>query len=580
MLNNYSNERQPPNSKPKRERKNVSFDILAAPASDAPTIRKLAAAAASDAPTIRKHVSRSKSEGPVLNLKASRARDAFIKHNNDREIGGRVKLAEGHIIEARNVDALQFFSTHHDYRRGKIREDYIPTFPKGDELYKNSTLTPGAEFQKAMYDDVVGLYCVNAKNEPVTIEMIGNYREAGVSEQLLINLSKMKITQPLPIQCFLIPFLLNCPDQDIVASAPTGSGKTIAVMLPLIELSIRAKKFECARPPHAPYVIIVGATRDLVHQLCLDSLRLANDTGIKIKCAYGEYQREANARHIREGCDILISTTGRFVDLVDKEDVLVQHARYLAVDEADKLVTDELIQDLKLVLENRIRPDVVHALFSATFNEAVLGILPKLLRNNFIRVELQTESISPTVRQKFYNIEPFDRKEELPYDIKEFMHPEQYRVPKTIIYGEGRRTIDYLAIYLSMKGIRSISMHGGRSQSQRNDAWSGFINGKYQVLCASNVAARGMNFPDVVQIINYDAPIDFDTYVHRIGRAGRLGFKAQAITFLNPTDTQQMILASHIVPALKKLGQKCPLWLKTMANFITFGTQDDINVYL
>uniref|UniRef100_A0AC35G6P2 ATP-dependent RNA helicase n=1 Tax=Panagrolaimus sp. PS1159 TaxID=55785 RepID=A0AC35G6P2_9BILA len=620
-------QRQPPHSK-----KTVNFSVTGD-----------SAAAAITAPLPSQYKPRSPSVGLVLNQKAARARQAYLKHNIDRESGGKIKLAEGHIIEAKSANALQFFSTHHDYRRGKIRENYIPIFPEGDALFTNATLKPGESFSKAMYEDVVGIYSVDANGDPITIEMITCYEDAGVCEQILTNLKKMGIVQPLPIQCFLIPFLLNYTDKDIVASAPTGSGKTIAVMLPLIELCIRAKKAEhfsgnqrpshapyviiiaptgsgktiavmlplielCIRakkaehfgwnqrPSHAPYVIIIGATRDLVHQLCLDSLRLANETGVEIKCAYGEYQRDANAQHIRDGCDILISTTGRFVDLVDKQDVLVQYARYFAVDEADKLVTDELIQDLQLVLENRIRPDIVHALFSATFNDNVLSILPKLLQNNFVRVELQTQGISPTVKQRFYNIETFERKEfivqllkkkakkipteELPYDVKNFIHPDQYRVPKTIIYGEGRRTIDYLSIYLSMRGIRSVSMHGGRSQTQRNDAWSGFINGKYEVLCASNVAARGINFPDVVLIINFDAPTDFDTYIHRIGRAGRLGFNAKAITFLNPTDTQQMLLASHIVPALRKLGQRIPLFLHSMANFINFGTQDDINVYL
>lgn len=151
-------------------------------------------------------------------------------------------------------------------------------------------------------------------------------------------------------------FIWRILDTDILAVAPTGCGKTLAVVLPLVQHCIQLKGTENSRtrPLNAPYAIIIGATRDLVHQLELDALRIAYETGIDVKCAYGEYDRVTNGKDVRAGCDILIATVGRFVDLVDKGDVLVEETHFIAVDEADKLVADEIFQDLMIVLNNRV----------------------------------------------------------------------------------------------------------------------------------------------------------------------------------------------------------------------------------
>ena len=245
---------------------------------------------------------------------------------------------------------------------------------------------------------------------------------------------------------------------------------------------------------------------------------------------------------------------------------------------------------IKLLYDHFQRPDVTYALFSATFSPAVRSVLPRLMHSNFVQMVMHTNGISPLVKQIFYESTGCRRKEdilrilmkkaieipqeELTYDVLNFVHPVQYRVEKSIIYAESRRVIDYLAIYLSIAGIRSISMHGGRSQKQRNEAYEGFKNSTFQVLVASNVAARGLNFPDVKQIINYDPPQDMETYIHRIGRAGRLGSVAKAITFLNAEDIQHMQLATEIVEELKKLNQEIPDFLQKMANTVEFGTDD------
>uniref|UniRef100_A0AC34R7E2 ATP-dependent RNA helicase n=1 Tax=Panagrolaimus sp. JU765 TaxID=591449 RepID=A0AC34R7E2_9BILA len=532
----------------------------------------------------------------IFNAKAAKNRENFAKHNADREItedGARLKIAKGHIIEAKGYEALQFFSTHHDYRRGKIRESFVPKFPSGDELFQNACLKPGPKFEQVMYSDLA-IECRDPEGNLIFPEQIDNFETLNIDQQIKTNLQRMGIERPLPIQCFMIPFLLNNRQTDILAAAPTGCGKTLAVLLPLIQHCIKYKKREKrkgrTRPLNSPFAIIVGATRDLVHQLMLDALRIANDTDVDVKCAYGEYDRITNGNDIRQGCDLLIATVGRFVDLVDKDDVLVGEARFLAVDEADKLVTDEIFQDLMIVLRNRVRSNITHALFSATFSKAVRMVLPSLMRYNFVQMFMHTRGLNPFVKQEFFNIFHHFRRdhllellmkdaevippEELLYDVTGFQNTTQYRVPKTIVYGESRRVLDYLAIFLSMNGIRSISMHGGRSQKQRNDAYNKFSSGEYQVLVASNVASRGLNFPDVYQVINYDPPYDFETYVHRLGRAGRLGSVAKNYTYFNEEDVQHMQLASNIVEEMNKLGQEIPPFLRRMAGQIQFGKSD------
>ncbi|KAE9551237.1 hypothetical protein FO519_005548 [Halicephalobus sp. NKZ332] len=512
---------------------------------------------------------------PVLNQKAAKNRDLFSKNTSKTEVtedGNRLKLAKGHIIEAKGLDALQFFSTHHDYRRGRL-------------------LIPGPEFNNVMYSNLA-IECRDPRGRFLTPEQIDSFESLDVAPQIKSNIYRMGISLPLPVQCFLIPFLLYNKNTDILAVAPTGCGKTLAVVVPLVEHCIQMKKEENPRirPLNAPFAVVIGATRDLVHQLQIDALRIAFETGIDVKCAYGEYDRTTNGKDIRDGCDILIATVGRFVDLVDKGDVLVEETRFIAVDEADKLVADEIFQDLMIVLNNRVRPDVTYALFSATFSSAVRSVLPRLMHSNFVQMVMHTNGISPLVKQIFLESTDYRRKEDilkilmkeakiipeekLDYDVSNFVHPVQYDVEKTIIYAESRRVIDYLAIYFSIAGIRCISMHGGRSQRQRNEAYEKFKKSEFKVLVASNVAARGLNFPDVKQIINYDPPQDMETYIHRIGRAGRLGSVARAVTFLNPEDIQHMQLAAEIIEELRKLNQEIPDFLKKMANMVEFGCND------
>lgn len=213
------------------------------------------------------------------------------------------------------------------------------------------------------------------------------------------------------------------------------------------------------------------------------------------------------------------------------------------------------------------------------------------MRYNFVKMIMHVNGISPSVEQHFFDVYGFFRREhllgllmmnaeimppeEIKFDTSGFRHPLQYRIPKTIIYGECRRVIDYLAIFLSLNGIRSISMHGGRSQKQRNEAYSGFMKGEYQVLVASNVAARGLNFPKVEQIINYDPPTEMETYIHRLGRAGRLGSVAKSYTYFNRDDVNHIQLAGSIVVELQKLNQQIPPFLLAMSKAVSFGKDDD-----
>uniref|UniRef100_A0A7E4W454 RNA helicase n=1 Tax=Panagrellus redivivus TaxID=6233 RepID=A0A7E4W454_PANRE len=482
----------------------------------------------------------------------------------------------------------EFFDDHRDYRKGKVVEKFVPTFPTGDALFVEASLKPGENFESEIRNNVC-IECVDSEDQHRQFRTIDEFPADTLDPQLMKNLARLGIESPLPTQRFLVPFLLDDHKVDLLAMAPTGFGKTLGIVLPLVQKCLDLKrKADPHRQPNAPFAVLVCASRNLAHQLTTDVMRIADGTGLKVCCAYGEYYRIHNEAEVRKGLDFVVATVGRLVDFISCDIIPLTHAYYLAVDEADKLIEDDLFGSFLKVFKLKARSDYTTTLFSATFNPAVLARVDEILNPGYIQTAIIASPLREGIDHDFLKI-PLNQRledvlrrlighppepilsEDINYDRSDFVHPVQYHTPRTIIFCNTHRTAEVVALYLVMHGVRCQSVNAARTQGQRNEACLAFAEKEFNVITATDVVSRGLNFPDVQFVINYDCPPSMEVYVHRVGRAGRLGGTAKALTYMVPTNLDDIKLAALLVPELTKLDMPVPDWMLTMTTMVQFG---------
>jgi len=432
-----------------------------------------------------------------------------------------------------------------------VREIYVPGAEiSGQELYKTG-IASGINFSK--YENIP--VKVTGENAPKNITA---FQSAGLRPILVENITKSGYNVPTPVQKHAIPII--SAGRDLMACAQTGSGKTAAFLLPVLHKLIESQADGGAGAATAqPQCVVITPTRELAIQIHNEARKFSQGSMIKSVVAYGGTSVNYQAQQMSRGCNILVATPGRLIDYVEKGRVSFSNLKFLVLDEADRMLDMGFMPEIQKCVENSSMPPVGtrHTLmFSATFPDEIQTAAQEFLHDYlFLTVGLVGGACSD-VAQEFHQVAKFDKREKLQEILQD---PERDPTERTLVFVQTKKNADFIATFLSGEGIPTTSIHGDRLQREREEALYDFRSGTHPVLVATAVAARGLDIPGVMHVVNYDMPSEVDEYVHRIGRTGRVGNTGKATSFYD--DEHDADVAGALVEMLTKNEIPIPDWL-------------------
>jgi len=353
-----------------------------------------------------------------------------------------------------------------------------------------------------------------------------NFNDFSLCPELLKALKAKGYTEPTPIQEKAIPAVLA--DRDVLAGAQTGTGKTAAFALPLLE-QLR-KKGPVQRDPR---VLVLTPTRELAAQVGESFSVYGQFLPYRTRIIFGGVKINPQIQALREGCDILVATPGRLLDHVQQETVNLKNIQFLVLDEADRMLDMGFIRDIKRIISLLPRQRQ-NLMFSATYEKEIKALCNSLLHKPVLAEVREGNKTAERVSQIAYGVEQAQKRHLLSYLIKK---DSWYQV---LVFVRTKHGANRLAKQLVKEGISASAIHGDKSQGARTRALKEFKEGELQALIATNVAARGLDLQGLSYVVNYDLPQVAEDYVHRIGRTGRAGESGQAITFITPEDGKQL----------------------------------------
>ncbi|XP_072303944.1 probable ATP-dependent RNA helicase DDX4 [Eucyclogobius newberryi] len=391
-------------------------------------------------------------------------------------------------------------------------------------------------------------------------QAIMSFEEAALCESLKRNVSKSGYVKPTPVQKHGIPIISS--GRDLMACAQTGSGKTAAFLLPILQQlmadGVAASQFSELQEPEA---IIVAPTRELINQTYLEARKFAHGTCVRPVVVYGGVNTGHQIRDLCRGCNIICGTPGRLLDVINRGKVGLSKLRYLVLDEADRMLDMGFEPDMRRLVGSPGMPTKENRqtlMFSATYPEDIQKLAADFLKTDylFLAVGIVGGACSD-VHQEFVEVTKFEKREKLLDALK------VTGTERTMVFVETKRQADFIAAFLCQEKFPTTSIHGDREQREREQALADFRFGKCPILVATSVAARGLDIPDVQHVINFDLPNNVDEYVHRIGRTGRCGNIGRAVSFFDPDNDSQ--LARSLISILSKAQQEVPSWLEEKA---------------
>ena len=350
----------------------------------------------------------------------------------------------------------------------------------------------------------------------------------GISRAFLSALQDIGYQQPTPIQSKSIAHLLD--GHDLMGVAQTGTGKTAAFGLPLLQRLDQAN--EPARP-RRPKSLILAPTRELALQIHTELEKFAKNTPLRSSVIFGGVGQNPQVRQLQRGVDVLVATPGRLLDLADQGHVDLSMISVLVLDEADRLLDMGFIRDVRRIVEQTPKSRQ-SLLFSATMSKGVSQLARNILRDP-IRVDVSPKQ--PTVKkidQRVIMVETPDK----PEVLQTLLHDEA--LSRAIVFTRTKHGANKVAKKLCAAGISADAIHGNKSQSARQRALADFKKGRTWVLVATDIAARGLDIEGVSHVINFELPHEPESYVHRIGRTGRAGASGVAWSMVDPSEVSRL----------------------------------------
>jgi ATP-dependent RNA helicase RhlE len=360
-----------------------------------------------------------------------------------------------------------------------------------------------------------------------------SFKHLNLIEPLLKALDNEGYTIPTPIQEQAIPIILN--RKDLLGCAQTGTGKTAAFALPLLQLLCEDAAGDQTRMggPRPIRALVLTPTRELAIQIDESFGAYGKFTGIRHTVIFGGVPQHSQVQALQKGVDVLVATPGRLLDLIDQRYVHLQHLRYFVLDEADRMLDMGFIHDIRKVLTKL--PAKKHSLFFSATMPLEIQKLANTILVNPLKVEVTPEiTTAETVQQSLYFVEKKDKRSLLLHILKDSS------IPTALVFTRTKHGADKVAQGLVRAGIRAEAIHGNKSQNARQRALENFKSRHTRILVATDIAARGIDIDELTHVINFELPNVPETYVHRIGRTGRAGASGTALSFCDQEEQEYL----------------------------------------
>ncbi|XP_066335669.1 DEAD-box ATP-dependent RNA helicase 37-like [Miscanthus floridulus] len=403
---------------------------------------------------------------------------------------------------------------------------------------------------------------------------VNTFAEIDLADAVNENIRRCKYVKPTPVQRHAIP-IANA-GRDLMACAQTGSGKTAAFCFPIISGILKSRD---SRPPQrrgsrtaCPLALILSPTRELSMQIHEEARKFSYQTGVRVVVAYGGAPIHQQLRELERGVEILVATPGRLMDLLERARVSLQMIKYLTLDEADRMLDMGFEPQIRKIVEQMDMPPRgvrQTMLFSATFPKEIQRLASDFLADYIFLAVGRVGSSTDLIAQRVEFVLEADKRSYL----MDLLHAQKAngthgKQSLTLVFVETKRGADALEDWLFKNGFPATSIHGDRTQQEREYALRSFKSGATPILVATDVAARGLDIPHVAHVINFDLPNDIDDYVHRIGRTGRAGKSGRATAFFNEGN---LSLARPLCDLMQEANQEVPTWLEHYAAHSSYG---------
>lgn len=360
------------------------------------------------------------------------------------------------------------------------------------------------------------------------------FSKLGLNDQLVQGILATGYTAPTVIQSRAIPAALA--GKDIIGCAQTGTGKTAAFVLPILNRLSADKHTK----HHTPRALVLTPTRELAQQIEDSATSYGRFMSLQSLAIFGGVNINNQLRRLRRGVDIVIATPGRLLDHLDRRSIDLSAVQVLVLDEADRMFDMGFIHDVRKII-SKVPAHRQTMTFSATMSKEVRALTASVQKHpEYIEVGEQRRP-AETVSQHFYSI-PQEQKINLLLHILETADMES-----VLVFSRTKHGADKISHNLERKGVKSVAIHSNRTQAQRLRALAGFRHGDYRVLVATDIAARGIDVVGISHVVNFDTPAFAEDYIHRIGRTGRAESKGDALTFVSQGEKEHLQRIEHFV---------------------------------
>lgn len=350
------------------------------------------------------------------------------------------------------------------------------------------------------------------------------FEDFHLSKETLRSISEVGFEEPTPIQVSSIPLILG--GSDIVGQAQTGTGKTAAFGIPIVETARKGRK---------PFAIILEPTRELAVQVAQEINMIGKYKHTNVLPVYGGKSIETQIKALKRGVDVVVGTPGRVIDHINRKTISLSDIKIVVLDEADEMLDMGFVDDIETILKTT-PSERQTLLFSATMPQPIMDIAKRHMKHpEKIRINPK-DIVVQKIRQVFYEVREGDKINALSrlLDVED--------PGLAIIFCHTKREVDQVSMKLQQMGYNANALHGDFTQAQRDDVMKKFKGGMLDILVATDVAARGLDIKDVTHVINYNIPQNPESYVHRIGRTGRAGKSGIAITLVTPREYRYLRL--------------------------------------
>jgi ATP-dependent RNA helicase RhlE len=356
-----------------------------------------------------------------------------------------------------------------------------------------------------------------------------DFSKLSLAEPLARAVAEMGYESMTPIQAQAIPVVLA--GRDVMGAAQTGTGKTAAFALPLLQRLLKNENSSTSPARHPVRALVLLPTRELADQVAQQVKLYAKYTNVRSAVVFGGMDMKPQTAELKRGVEVLVATPGRLLDHIEAKNTVLNQVEYVVLDEADRMLDIGFLPDLQRIL-SYLPKQRTTLLFSATFSPEIKRLANSYLQDPVVIEVSKPNSTAATVEQHFFMVPEDDKRHALRQIVR------QRGLAQAFVFVNSKLGCARLARALERDGLKAVAMHGDKSQDERLKALDAFKRGEVDLLVATDVAARGLDIKDVPAVFNFDVPFNPEDYIHRIGRTGRAGATGLAVTLVSPSDSR------------------------------------------